>query len=267
MATPAAATVASAVMPGLSAQVDIAYSLNESAASTPNRPTTYSTDDPDDDEDEREERLLPANRPRRRSFDVALHEDPLFHTTHPCTKKLRHAFKKSWGLVLMLISSAMLSTSTLIVSLLSPNFTTWELSAWRLLGQWVCTLVFFQYTKKSLRFEQAAMKAMVLRCFAGLGSMLFLYMAVKHMAMANATVIRYTSPVMVAVMAKIVSQRLPSQLVWRCHVWPPGGRGIGDVCSATHLAHPRCTPHPSLSSAATGMGRAVHMGPRAVLLL
>lgn len=221
MASPAAA-VASAVVPGLSAQVDIAYSLNESAASTPNRPTTYSTDDPDDDEDERGERLLPSNRPRRSSFDVALHEDPLFHTTHPCTKKLRHAFKKSWGLVLMLISSAMLSTSTLIVSLLSPSFTTWELSAWRLLGQWLCTLVFFQYTKKSLRFEQAAMKAMVLRCFAGLGSMLFLYMAVKHMAMANATVIRYTSPVMVAVMAKIVR--------------PQGVPGLGGAASEADAA-------------------------------
>jgi len=176
------------------------YSVNESMDSA----ASMHTADTDDDEfGPHAERLLP-NRPRRSSFDVALNEDPLFRSRHPFFRKLRHSLKKGWGLTLMIMSSAMLSTTTLVVSLLSTYFSAWEIGAARLLGQWLCTLVVIKIQKHSLRFEQRAMKAMVLRCFAGLGSMLCLYLAIRHMAMANATIIRYTSPAMVAFLAKLV---------------------------------------------------------------
>ena len=201
---PGSAVLAGVVTaPPVTPRVGGPYSLQD-APVDPSPGSYHTEEDDNEDNSSREERLLPE-RPRRSSFDVAMHEDPLFNTRHPCARKLRMAFKKAWGLVLMIIASALLSTATLVVSLLSTKFSTWELSAWRLFGQWICTLIYVRIYKTSLRFEQKAMGAMVLRCFAGLGSMLFLYMAIRHMAMANATIIRYTSPVMVCVLAKIVS--------------------------------------------------------------
>lgn len=119
----------------------------------------------------------------------------------------RKAMLRSYGLALMAGSSLTFSVVSLLVSLLvgNPNnFPVYQVVAIRFFMQWGCAALTLMYQRKAPCFEYRNLQPMIARAFFGIISMVTFYMALEHFPMASASVIRFTSPAMVVVLARLL---------------------------------------------------------------
>lgn len=108
---------------------------------------------------------------------------------------------KILGLLLAAISSIFFSLSTLIVKWLN-NIDPLELAAIRFVGILLPSIPILIY-KKQHPFPRGQRLMLLLRGFAGATSVSLIFYAVRHMPLADASVIVFSVPVVVAIFARI----------------------------------------------------------------
>lgn len=114
------------------------------------------------------------------------------------------ALNRSYGLILMAGSSLTFSIVSLLVSLLVTDFPVYQIVSIRFFMQWGCAALTLIYQGEKPCFEYRNLSPMIARTFFGIVSMVTFYMALKHFPMASASVIRFTSPAMVVVLARVL---------------------------------------------------------------
>jgi len=125
-------------------------------------------------------------------------------TTSPITPNVTSSPKtqiKILGLLLAAISSLFFSLSSLIVKWLK-DIDPFELAAIRFVGILLPSLPILIYTKQN-PFPKGQRLMLLLRGFAGATAMSLIFYAIRHMPLADASVIVFSVPVVVAIFARI----------------------------------------------------------------
>lgn len=125
-------------------------------------------------------------------------------TSSPVTPNVASSPKtqiKILGLLLAAISSLFFSLSTLIVKWLK-DIDPLELAAIRFVGILIPSIPILIYNKQN-PFPKGQRLMLLLRAFAGATSVSLIFYAIRHMPLADASVIVFSVPVIVAIFARI----------------------------------------------------------------
>ncbi|UIZ29382.1 hypothetical protein KXD40_003413 [Peronospora effusa] len=113
------------------------------------------------------------------------------------------------GLLLVGTSAFLVSCTTTLAKDNTIKLTSVELLFWRSLVSWLLTLVAIAATGTAMRVKKEFYRPLVLRCITGCTTMILTIIVLQNLAVSNATVITYFSPLLAFVLAAFFLNEKP----------------------------------------------------------
>ncbi|CAI5702411.1 unnamed protein product [Peronospora effusa] len=113
------------------------------------------------------------------------------------------------GLLLVGTSAFLVSCTTTLARDNTIKLTSVELLFWRSLVSWLLTLVAIAATGTAMRVKKEFYRPLVLRCITGCTTMILTIIVLQNVAVSNATVITYFSPLLAFVLAAFFLNEKP----------------------------------------------------------